>query len=146
MLLYKFPAPPVQSIVLHNGRYLIPRLDGHLLVGSTLEHVGFDKTITSAARESLYESAICILPELEGKTPVAQWAGLRPGSPEGVPLIGRMESTENLYVSAGHYRNGLVLAPASTRLLADLLLGRDPVLNPELYSPAVRIAASRAML
>lgn len=139
MLLYKLPELPIRSIVLHNGRYLIPRIDGHLLLGSTLEHVGFDKTATEMARQSLTESAALILPELVDQTPIAQWAGLRPGSMGGVPLIGRINSIDNLFVSAGHYRNGLVLAPASARLLADLLLGREPILDPAPYDPATRM-------
>ena len=133
MLCYKFDSPPVKSILLHQGRYLIPRRDGHLLVGSTLEHVGFDKTITRDAGESLRRSAETILPELTHRDPIAQWAGLRPGSLEGVPTIDRVPGFSNLYVSAGHYRNGLVLAPASARLLADRLLGRPRELDYEPY-------------
>ncbi|MCG8416174.1 MAG: FAD-dependent oxidoreductase, partial [Pseudomonadales bacterium] len=78
--------------------------------------------------------------------PVAQWAGLRPGSDAGVPIIGRAPGFRNLYVSAGHYRNGLVLAPASARLLADLLLQREPIIDPEAYQfsekPAERMLVS----
>ncbi len=137
MLLYQFQQLPIQSIVLHQGRYLIPRRDGHVLVGSTLEHVGFDKSVTSQARESLIESAEAILPQLKEMRPKAQWAGLRPGSPKGVPMIGRLPSFENLSVCSGHFRNGLVLAPASARLLADILLGREPILDAEPYAPGV---------
>lgn len=135
MLLYRFPQPPITSIVLYQGRYLIPRLDGHVLVGSTLEHVGFDKKITREARSSLEQSARAILPRLDEMKPVAQWAGLRPGSPQGIPVIGRIQSLDNLSVSAGHHRNGLVLAPASARLLADILLQRSTIVDPEPYAP-----------
>ncbi len=138
MLLYQFDQTPVQSIVLHEGRYLIPRLDGHVLVGSTLEHVGFDKTVTAEAHNSLAASAQRILPALKGMAPVKQWAGLRPGSPQGLPSIGRLQSIENLSVSAGHYRNGLVLAPASARLLADILLQRPTIVDPAPYVPIQR--------
>ncbi len=133
MLLYKFSQPPINSILLHNGRYLIPRTDGHLLVGSTLEHAGFDKTITQEAESTLRQSAEKILPVLETMKPVAQWAGLRPGSADGVPIIDKVPGFVNLHVSAGHYRNGLVLAPASARLMADLLLRREPEINPRAY-------------
>jgi glycine oxidase len=135
MLLYKFPRPPIRSILLHEGRYLIPRKDGHVLVGSTLEHVGFDKQATDVARQSLSASATAILPSLADMNPVGHWAGLRPGSPQGIPLIGPIESADNLYISAGQYRNGLVLAPASARLLADLILAREPILDPQPYKP-----------
>lgn len=135
MLLYRFPQPPISSILLHEGRYLIPRKDGHVLVGSTLEHVGFDKKATDVARQSLSATATAILPSLANMNPVGHWAGLRPGSPQGVPLIGAIESADNLFISAGQYRNGLVLAPASSRLLADLILGREPILDPQPYKP-----------
>ena len=135
MLLYRFTRSPVKSIVLTRGRYAIPRRDGHLLVGSTLEHEQFDKTPTRHARLSLMASAVELLPCLRGIEPEAQWAGLRPAAPDGVPYIGRLPDFENLYVNAGQFRNGLVLAPASARLLADLLLKREPILDPAPYRP-----------
>lgn len=144
MLLYKFESPPVTSILLHNGRYLIPRRDGHLLVGSTLEYTGFDKAISAEARTSLKDSAEELLPDLASKQPIAQWSGLRPGTKEGIPYIGPIPPWENLYINAGQFRNGLVLAPASARLLADLILGREPLLDPKPYLPAARPASGQA--
>jgi len=135
MLLYRLPERWLQHIVLHEGRYLIPRRDNHLLVGSTLEHKGFDKQCTQEALFSLRESAISILPALAGLPVLRQWAGLRPGAPAGVPLIGALPTVTGLYINAGHYRNGLVLAPASARLMADLLLGRRSLIDPAPYSP-----------
>ena len=136
MLLYKFPRPPIQSIVLTQGRYLIPRQDGHVLAGSTLEYEDFDKTPSTQARESLQNSAETLLPQLKGQQPVAQWAGLRPGSGDGIPFIGRVGDWQNLHINAGQFRNGLVLAPASARLMADLLLSRKPIIDPAPYDPA----------
>lgn len=135
MLLYKFPEPPIRSIVLTDGRYLIPRRDGHLLAGSTLEHVGFDKRPTAAAAQSLSDSALKLLPRLENEKPVKQWAGLRPASGDGIPYIGRVPGWDNLFVNAGQFRNGLVLAPASARLLADIVLSRQPILDPAPFAP-----------
>ncbi|WP_421866881.1 glycine oxidase ThiO [Motiliproteus sp.] len=126
-------APLLDRVVLADGRYLIPREDGRILVGSTLERVGFDKQTSSEARESLYESALNMLPALQHCDVEAQWAGLRPGSPDGVPYIGAVEGVENLFLNAGHFRNGLVLAPASCRLVADLMLGRTPEIDPAPY-------------
>ena len=110
-----------------------------MLVGSTLEHAGFDKTITTDARDSLLQSAYKILPELQQFHPQKQWAGLRPYAPDGVPYIGNVGEFENLFVNAGQYRNGLLLAPASARLLADCLLGRMPIVDPLPYLPENRI-------
>lgn len=142
MLLYKLDAPPIRSMLLHNGRYLIPRRDGHLLVGSTLEYTGFDKAISAEARSSLVDSAHELLPELASTQPVSQWSGLRPGSKEGIPYIGPIAPFENLFINAGQFRNGLVLAPASARLLADLVLGREPLLDPKPYLPVTRQASA----
>ncbi|SDS67540.1 glycine oxidase [Halopseudomonas litoralis] len=133
MLLYKADPNWLQSMVLHAGRYAIPRCDGHILIGSTLEHEGFDKTTTEVALSSLRASAVQLLPALAEQEPVMQWAGLRPGSPEGVPYIGQVPDYPGLWLNTGHYRNGLVLAPASCRLLADLMLGRRPIVDPAPY-------------
>lgn len=140
MLLYKREPGWLKSVVLFDGRYAIPRRDGHILVGSTLEHAGYDKSTSTEALNSLRQSAEGLLPDLRDSAPVAQWAGLRPGSPEGVPYIGPVPELPGLWLNAGHYRNGLVLAPASCRLLADLLLQREPELNPQPYLPAGRLS------
>ncbi|MEH6564235.1 MAG: glycine oxidase ThiO [Halopseudomonas sp.] len=139
MLLYRHEPGWLRSVVLYEGRYAIPRRDGHILIGSTLEHAGYDKATSTEALDSLRASAQALLPALQDLEPIAQWAGLRPGSPEGVPYIGPVADMPGLWLNAGHYRNGLVLAPASCRLLADLLLQRQPALNPEPYLPAGRL-------
>ncbi|MBU3056206.1 glycine oxidase ThiO [Pseudomonas indica] len=139
MILYKCAEDFLPSMVLAKGRYAIPRRDGHILVGSTLEHAGFDKTPTNEALESLKASAAELLPALAEAEVVGHWAGLRPGSPEGIPFIGPVLGFEGLWLNCGHYRNGLVLAPASCRLLADLMLGRSPIVDPAPYAPAGRL-------
>ena len=125
--------PILDRVVLTDGRYLIPRNDGRILVGSTLEYQGYDKQVTETAYQSLYQSAVDILPALAQCPVEAQWAGLRPGSVDGVPYIGAVEGLDNLYLNAGHFRNGLVLAPASCRLVADLMLDRPAVIDPTPY-------------
>lgn len=135
MIAYQAPKDLLQRVVLKDGRYIIPRADGLLLVGSTLEEAGFDKTTDEAALASLQQSAEAILPALATCKVVHQWAGLRPGSPEGIPFIGVLPEWPNVFVNAGHYRNGLVLAPASTHLLVDQLLGREPVIDSAPYQP-----------
>ncbi|WP_027967166.1 glycine oxidase ThiO [Halomonas halocynthiae] len=130
----------LERVVLRAGRYLIPRADGCVLVGSTLEEAGFDKIPTPEAKDSLYASAISIMPELAECEIEHHWSGLRPAAPEGVPFIGRVPNVSGLFVNAGHYRNGLVLAPAATRLLVDELLGCPPIVDPEPFRPALRTA------
>ncbi len=138
------PCPGLlEHVVLAGGRYLIPRRDGRILAGSTLEPGGFDKTVTREARHDLAAFARALLPAL-GDVPVErQWAGLRPGSPRGIPFIGPHPGVAGLFVNAGHYRNGFTLAPASARLAADLVLGRPPLLDPAPYrwAPAAGHAA-----
>lgn len=139
MILYKCAPDLLSSMVLAKGRYAIPRRDGHILIGSTLEHEGFDKTPTDVALESLKASAVELIPALADAELVGHWAGLRPGSPEGIPYIGRVSGFDGLWLNCGHYRNGLVLAPASCQLFADLLLGREPIIDPTPYAPTGRI-------
>jgi len=139
MILFKCAEDFLPSMVLAKGRYAIPRRDGHILVGSTLEYEGFDKTPTDVALQSLKASAIELLPALADAEVVGHWAGLRPGSPEGIPFIGPVEGHEGLWLNCGHFRNGLVLAPASCQLFADLLLGREPIIDPAPYTPDARL-------
>ncbi|HUW98567.1 MAG TPA: glycine oxidase ThiO [Acidiferrobacter sp.] len=129
-------------MTLKNARYLVPRRDGAILVGSTIESVGFNKATTEAAREDLLQAAIDLLPGLEAFPVTHHWAGLRPSCPEGIPFIGEHPEIRGLFVNTGHFRNGIVLAPASAALTADLILGRDPRLDPSSYA-LDRISRSR---
>lgn len=134
MILFYAKPGQINHVVLNKERYVIPRRDGRVLIGSTLEHTGFDQATTAEAKEELYRIAVEIFPLLK-RTPIEDhWAGLRPGSPSGVPFIGRHPDCDGLYFNAGHYRNGVVTGPASARLLADMLLGRTPILAPEPYA------------
>lgn len=139
MVLFKCDPAFLPSMLLAGRRYAIPRRDGHVLVGSTLEYCGFDKSVTDDGLDSLRASAAELLPALERAPVMGHWAGLRPGSPDGVPFIGELAEHPGLWLNCGHFRNGLVLAPASCRLLADLLLGRAPSLDPAPYAPTARL-------
>ena len=134
MLLFKTEPGFVQHIVMAAGHYVIPRRDGHVLVGSTVERVGYEKATTEAARQKLITAAGAIIPGLSEHPLVHHWAGLRPGTAQGIPYICEYPQVAGLFVSAGHYRNGVVMGPASARLLADLILNREPTLNPAPYA------------
>ncbi len=136
MLLYRAAPGLLTRIVLGDGYYLIPRRDGHVLAGSTLEETGFDASTTAAARAGIARAATALAPALAGVDIVAHWAGLRPGSPTGIPYIGEVAAIDGLYVNAGHFRNGVLLAPASARLLSDILLGRSRIVDPSPYATA----------
>jgi glycine oxidase len=136
MILYRAEPGVVQRIVLSRDRYVIPRRDGRILVGSTLEDVGFDKGTTRAAMQELEAEARRLIPALTNYPIEHHWAGLRPGSPHGIPYIMQHPRISGLYINTGHFRNGVVLGPASARLLADILLEREPILDPAPYAPA----------
>lgn len=123
MLLFRFAAAPLRPILLQGDLYLIPRRDGHLLVGSTLEDVGFDKQTTIAARDDLFARAQRLLPALGSMPLVQHWAGLRPASPRNIPAIGRHPQLDNLYINSGHFRYGVTMAPASAAILSNELTG-----------------------
>jgi len=133
MLLFKGPPGSLSCITLYKGRYAIPRRDGRVLFGSTQEYVGFDKQTTADARRELTRAAVELLPGLAHWPLEKHWAGLRPGSPSGVPLIGVHPGLENLYVNTGHFRNGVVLGPSSAKLLSDVLLQREPSVDAKPY-------------
>ncbi len=133
MLMYRTAPGTVRSILQSEGRYAVPRRDGHVLFGSTLEDAGFDAATTDEAREALAAAAAAMLPMLATAPLVRHWAGLRPGSGKGIPAIGAVPGCEGLFVNAGHFRNGVLLALASARLLTDLLLGRQPIVDPAEY-------------
>ncbi len=133
MLLFKLEPGTLETILYRGGLYLIPRRDGHLLVGSTLEDAGFDKSTDDATRRRLHAEAADLLPALAAAQAVRHWAGLRPGSPDNIPVIDRHPDFDNVFVNAGHYRYGVTMAPASAELLADLMDGRTPALDPAPY-------------
>jgi len=125
MLLFKFDVPPLKHILLQDGMYLIPRRDGHLLVGSTLEDAGFDKSTTLAARDSLWQRAQLLLPALRAMPLKQHWSGLRPGSLHNIPTICRHPQLDNLYINSGHFRYGVTMAPASATILLNELSGAE---------------------
>ncbi len=120
--------PPIDisnlCMVMDGNRYIIPRKDGRVVVGSTREHTGFDATTSQMAFDELRDFAQQLYPALSNIEPDAHWAGLRPSSPNSIPYICRVEPFNNLSLNAGHYRNGIVTAPASAELMADIVLNR----------------------
>ncbi len=118
-----FPASELpKNIIYRDGFYLVPRRDGLLLAGSTLEDVGFDTTTTQAMRQQLQLKAQNILPSLKQASVIKHWCGLRPGTPDNLPTIAQHPSIENLFLNTGHFRYGLTMAPASAERIAELIL------------------------
>ena len=126
------------------GAYVVPRDDGRLLVGATVERVGYDARVTAGGLETLLHSALAAAPALAGFTVSETWAGLRPATPDGLPYLGPTR-IDGLFVATGHFRNGILLAPSTARLLAGAILdGPQSELHPFLPERTLsqRITAS----
>jgi glycine oxidase len=117
-------APRFQRIVCQGKRYLVPRADGHVLVGSTEENAGFDKRPTAGAIADLLRFAVTLIPSLADAPVERCWAGLRPSSPDGLPYLGGVPGLSNLFVATGHFRSGIQLSPITAVLMKEMLLGQ----------------------
>ena len=133
ILLLKFSTPPMQHIVVSEGLYLIPRRDGHVLIGSTLEEVGFNKAITHYARDLLFERTCQLYPAWRKQPIIEHWAGLRPGSSNNIPTIGRHAELSNLYANTGHFRYGVTMSFASAELLLNEIQGNPQPFDVSAY-------------
>ncbi|WP_272961742.1 NAD(P)/FAD-dependent oxidoreductase [Alcanivorax jadensis] len=144
MLLYHLTPSRVPSVMLTQSGYLIPRADGAVLVGSTLIRGDCTTYPTVSGRYQLEAVAANLLPELASRTPAHHWAGVRPGSEVDYPYIGAVPGCNGVFAAAGHYRNGLVSAPATAELLVQMMCGERPNIDPAPYSlsPGLRSRSS----
>lgn len=133
--LLRFPGQTLRRVVNRGLGYLVPRDDGRLLVGSTLEDAGFAATTTPEAIAGLLTMVRSLLGPRDDATLEQSWAGLRPGSIDGLPSIGRAPACENAFVAAGHFRAGLHQSPGTAVLVADLITGRQPEIDPAPFAP-----------
>ena len=129
-------APPdfCRHMILDGESYLIARADGRILVGSTLEDVGFDKSVILGTIGDLAERGARLMPELAKLPMVTSWAGLRPATPDRLPYLGKAP-VDGLIVATGHYRNGILLAPITAEIVADLLAGQPPAVDLAPFDP-----------
>ncbi len=112
--------------------YLIPRSDGRLVIGATQEEVGFDKQTLPETIQKLRQSAMNLVPKLAEAGILEAWAGLRPGTPDGLPILGATP-TPGYFVATGHFRDGILLAPVTAKLMAQMILGRKPEFDLEAF-------------
>jgi glycine oxidase len=129
IVLLSMPDMILKRVVYVGPHYCVPRSDGRILVGSTLEDVGFNRQTTSAVIQGLLEFALSWVPALRGAEFERCWAGLRPATADGVPYLGRLPGLENAFVAAGHYRSGLILSPATAVVMAQLMQGEQPAVD-----------------
>ena len=126
------PAAPILThTIWAPTTYLIPRLDGRLLIGATVEERGFDDTITAGGLLALLDTAWRALPTIEELPVVEQWVGFRPTSRDDAPIFGPT-SVEGLFLATGHHRNGILLAPLTADAVSLAVLGQD---MPEIARP-----------
>jgi len=135
LTVYAVP-PPISSVVFGLDAYLLPRVDGTVVVGATVEQVGFDRSLTVGGMSWLLNVVGELCPALAGARFDRAWTGLRPGSPDELPIVGPAPGWDNVTLATGHFRNGIMLAPITGELVAKLILREelDPLLNP--FSPS----------
>jgi glycine oxidase len=140
ILALESPRPALGAIVVGPRCYLVPKRDGSVVVGATEERAGFDARVTAAGLAELLAGARELLPALGAASFRGGWAGLRPATPDGLPAVGPAPGAPGLLVAAGHHRNGVLLAPLTARLVADLVFGKSlppeaAALAPDRFGP-----------
>jgi glycine oxidase len=114
---------------------VVPRVDGTLYAGATQEDAGYDRRVTLDGLAAVLEMARGILPVLRNAEVIGSGAGLRPGSADGLPILGAAPGVEGLYLATGHYRNGVLMSLITARLIAALILGEEPPMSPAPFDP-----------
>jgi glycine oxidase len=125
----------VSQVIYGRHMYMVPRPDGETLVGATVEDVGFRKEVTLEGLEELVRAGRRIAPGIMGQPVMRTWAGLRPGSPDGLPLVGLVEGMPGLVLAVGHHRNGILLGPMTGVLVKQLLVDRVPSPHLDMLRP-----------
>jgi glycine oxidase len=136
ILLLQSSQPLLRGVVNIGNRYIVCREDGHTLVGSCEEEVGFELGTTEPVLASLYRFALGKVPALAAARRISQWSGLRPMTFDGFPAIGRVPNTKNVYLAAGHYRSGLHLSLGTAICIADLISGNAPPVDLDAFAVA----------
>ncbi len=129
IVLLKDEPGKINHIIKHDDVYMVPRSDGHILVGASMERVGFEEGTTEKVIDSLLDATYRITPGLKSAKVVNQWMGFRPGSPDGMPYLGPVEGRQGLWVASGHYRNGVALAPGTADLMSRWIMGEKPAMD-----------------
>ncbi len=130
MVMLRSRVPVLERVLFSDRGYLVPRADGHLLAGSTVEFQGFSKEVTVAGLSQILALALEMAPSLAGLPVVESWAGLRPYTEDHLPVLGP-GPLSGLFLASGHFRNGILLAPVTAELLAQVVLQRPPSLPLE---------------
>jgi glycine oxidase len=133
-----------RRVIVSADGYLVPRMDGRILAGATVENAGFDKTVTEEGVEFLRKSAYDISPKLKEFAISEKWAGLRPCATDKLPILGKYKQIEGLFIATAHFRNGILLAPLTARIMAEQILEGKNSRYLEVFSPGRFISAVAA--
>ncbi|MFV8826628.1 glycine oxidase ThiO [Alkalihalobacterium sp. APHAB7] len=132
---YNIPVGKVNHIIYTSQGYLVPKANGTLVNGASEDIAGFNTTVTEKGIRRLTNWNKNVLPFLEGEVPFHTWAGLRPATQDGYPLIGPLSNTPEIIFAAGHYRNGILLSPVTAHIVADLLDKKQEIVPLNSFSP-----------
>lgn len=135
MITFKTNKKFFQHVLYSPRGYVVPRKDGRILVGATAENVGFDKSVTNSGIELLSDIGFEISPSLSNLKISDKWAGLRPMASDGLPVLGEFPEVKNLFVAAGHYRNGILLAPITAKILTEKIVNNSESEYLRAFSP-----------
>jgi glycine oxidase len=141
MISLRCESAKIERVLWSERVYLVPRNDGRILAGATVEHVGFDKTVTASGMQANLDGAIELAPRLAAAQVEETWAGLRPDTPDHLPIIGPAD-LHGLILATGHFRSGVLLTPITASLVGDFVLGKTPSMDVERFSPLRFRAAS----
>lgn len=129
IVLYKLDRQEFAPVINEGSRYLVPRDDGHIIAGATIQETDFDDSVDPSELEGLKAWASSVLPVLDESKVVNCWTGLRPGTFDGFPYMGQIPGVQNAFVSTGHFKAGLQLSPGCAVAMADLMTGKNPLVD-----------------
>jgi glycine oxidase len=144
MAALEMPSQAARHVIYSRRGYLVPRLGGYLIAGSTIERAGYDKRVTAGGMASVINNAIEIMPCVADQAVIETWAGLRPRAPDDLPILGPDPRVEGLIYATGHYRNGILLAPITARAIGELVVKGESSVNLAPFSVA-RFSNRRAV-
>jgi glycine oxidase len=134
MVALRCAAAPIRRVLMSEHVYLVPRNDGRILVGATIEHVGFDRAIHAAAIQKLLDAVVSLVPALKEHEVIETWSGLRPDSPDHLPILGPTD-VDGLLIATGHFRNGILLAPITAKIIGEYIQTRRIDSEYQRFSP-----------
>ncbi len=143
MVALRAPNVRIERVVWSERVYIVPRNDGRLVAGSTVEYVGFEKGLTAAGLKEILDAAMENVPGLKNASIEETWSGLRPDSPDHLPILGPTD-VDGFLVATGHFRSGILLAPITAKLIREWITERYVSVNWEGFTPTRFLAARQA--